>query len=93
LALKQWQIQVDQAFSEDAEFEGASELARLSGCDIGEARQFMTQLPGIFPHRLYRHQALGLVRSADQGTSASQNLAFRRPASCRQFTLDWGLKR
>ncbi|NJN20616.1 MAG: hypothetical protein HC812_04715 [Leptolyngbya sp. RL_3_1] len=62
LALKQWQIQVDQAFSQDAEFEGASELARLSGCDIGEARQFMAQLPGIFPHRLYRHQALGLVR-------------------------------
>ncbi|MDA0265787.1 MAG: NAD-binding protein [Cyanobacteria bacterium] len=62
LALKQWQIQVDQAFSEDAEFEGASELARLSGCAIGEARQFMTQLPGVFPHRLYRHQALGLVR-------------------------------
>jgi Trk K+ transport system NAD-binding subunit len=62
LALKQWQIQIDHAFSEDAEFEGASELARLSGCDIGEARQFMDQLPGIFPHRLYRHQALGLVR-------------------------------
>lgn len=59
---QQWQIAIDSALTQDAQFDGASEIACVSGCDISEARSFMKNLPGIFPHRLYRHQALRLVR-------------------------------
>lgn len=59
---QQWQVAIDRALTRDAQFEGASEIACVSGCDISEARSFMQKLPGQFPHRLYRHQALRLVR-------------------------------
>ena len=66
LAPKLWQVQVDQLFSQDAEFEGGAALARIAGCDIQEARQLMTQVPFLFPHGLYRHQALRLVRKLEK---------------------------
>ncbi|MBD2258072.1 potassium channel protein [Pseudanabaena sp. FACHB-2040] len=62
VAPRRWQIRVEMALTNDARFDGASELARVSGSDIGLARDFMTRLPAIFPAKLHRHQALRLVR-------------------------------
>ncbi|MEO1094518.1 MAG: NAD-binding protein [Cyanobacteria bacterium J06638_28] len=61
-APKQRLVRVLNAQSADAIFEGGTEIARITGCDIGEARDLMQQLPGILPHRLYLHQALRLMR-------------------------------
>ncbi|MEL6384096.1 MAG: hypothetical protein AAFQ89_16905 [Cyanobacteria bacterium J06626_18] len=62
LAPKQWQVQILRAKANDSVFEGGTEISLITGCDIGEARGLMNQLPAIFPHRLYLHQALRLVR-------------------------------
>lgn len=59
---QQWQVKVDKVFSSDARFDGANELTQICGFPIGEARAFMNQLPGLIPYKLYRHQALRLVR-------------------------------
>jgi Trk K+ transport system NAD-binding subunit len=61
-APQQWHIWVEQALTRDAAFDGASELALISGCSIHEAREFMNQVPGRFPTPLYKHQAMRLVR-------------------------------
>lgn len=57
-----WQLQVKQALTADAIFEGASEIARISGCTLGTAREFMAKLPATFPQPMYRHQGWRLVR-------------------------------
>jgi Trk K+ transport system NAD-binding subunit len=44
-------------------FEIANIIARISGCDIGEARELMDRLPAELPRPLYRHQALAIVES------------------------------
>jgi Trk K+ transport system NAD-binding subunit len=62
LAPKQWQVEILQANAADAIFEGGTELSRVTGCPIGEAHDLMTNLPAVFPHRLYLHQAVRLVR-------------------------------
>lgn len=61
-APQQRQIRILKAQTADAVFEGGTEIARVTGCDLGEARDLMHHLPGIFPHKLYLHQALRLVR-------------------------------
>ncbi|MDB9528909.1 NAD-binding protein [Oscillatoria sp. CS-180] len=61
-APKQWQVELLQANAADAIFEGGTEIARVTGCAIGEAHDLMNQLPAIFPHKLYLHQAIRLVR-------------------------------
>jgi voltage-gated potassium channel Kch len=62
LALRQWGVEVLAARSQTAAFDGAGELARVTGCGISGARQLMAQLPARVPQPLYRHQALRLVR-------------------------------
>ena len=62
LARQQWHIKVESALNRDARFNGASEIACISGCDLGLARSFMEEIPGVFPQALYRHQALRIVR-------------------------------
>ncbi|MBD0336885.1 MAG: NAD-binding protein [Cyanobacteria bacterium Co-bin13] len=62
VAPRLWQVRVEMVLTADARFDGASELARVSGYDLGLARDFMTQLPAVFPPKLHRHQALRLVR-------------------------------
>ena len=57
-----WRVQVDRALTPDSLFEGASEIARIVGCKLGDAREFMAFLPGVLPFPLYRHQAERLVR-------------------------------
>lgn len=62
LAPKSWQVALDQLFSAAAELDAASQLSRVSGCNINQAHTVLKQLPTVFPQRLYRHQALRLVR-------------------------------
>jgi Trk K+ transport system NAD-binding subunit len=62
LAPKQWQVELLKAGAADAIFEGGTEIARVTGCNIGEAHDLMRRLPMIFPHKLYFHQAARLVR-------------------------------
>lgn len=59
---RHWFLQVDKALSQEAAFEGAGAIARVSGCDIGVARTLMKQLPATLQIPLYKHQALRLVR-------------------------------
>lgn len=58
----QWQVHIDKAISKDAIFEGATAIARVSGCSINLARDRMNRLPGLLPVDLYQHQAQRLVR-------------------------------
>lgn len=62
LAPRGWHIYIEKALTPNALFDGASEIARVSGYHLGDAREFMAQLPGTLPVSLYRHQALRLVR-------------------------------
>lgn len=59
---RRWRLQVDKALSQEAEFEGAGAIARISGCDISLARNLMKQLPATLQIPLYKHQALRLMR-------------------------------
>ncbi|MEX0270733.1 NAD-binding protein [Leptolyngbyaceae cyanobacterium UHCC 1019] len=58
-----WQVQVTQALNQDAIFEGANEITRISGCSISTARQIMISLPALVPTPLYKHQAQRLIRN------------------------------
>ncbi|WP_107671028.1 TrkA family potassium uptake protein [Cyanothece sp. BG0011] len=59
---KIWKIQIQDAATNDAIFEGANTLSRISGCSLSLARNLMKQLPTLFPIPLYHHQGLRLVR-------------------------------
>ena len=61
-APRQWQVEFLSAQTADAQFEGGTEIARVTGCSLSEAHRLMRQFPVIFPHRLYFHQAHRLVR-------------------------------
>jgi Trk K+ transport system NAD-binding subunit len=54
-------VRIESALSAEAAFEGASVIARISGCHINTARTLMNQLPGTLQHPLYKHQAHRLV--------------------------------
>lgn len=59
---RQWQICIDQALSKDAVFDGATTIARISGCSLTMARDCINQLPSLLPVPLYKHQAQRLTR-------------------------------
>jgi len=59
---RSWLVRVEKAIVPGVVFEGATTLARISGCAIGTARTVMDQLPQTLPYPLYKHQALRLVR-------------------------------
>lgn len=61
-----WQVQVEKAVSEEAIFEGAGAIARITGCDIGTARELMKQLPQVVPTLLHKHQAQRLLRQLNK---------------------------
>jgi Trk K+ transport system NAD-binding subunit len=55
------QIRILRALTEEAAFEGARTISRLTGCSLGTARAFMSQIPATFSQNLFRHQAQRLV--------------------------------
>ncbi len=57
-----WLIGVESALSQDAAFDGAMTIARVSGCDVGMARGLMAALPGVLAFPMYEQQAHRLVR-------------------------------
>jgi Trk K+ transport system NAD-binding subunit len=62
MAPRRWQVSIAQAKTPEAVLEGAMTISRVSGCEIGLARQVMNQLPATLNCPLYRHQAQRLVR-------------------------------
>ncbi|WP_017301544.1 potassium channel family protein [Nodosilinea nodulosa] len=74
LAPRIWQIHVEKALTADALFDGAAEIARVSGYRLGDARDFMAKLPGILPQPLYQHQALRLTRLLSRAQVRAQVL-------------------
>jgi hypothetical protein len=85
LAPRTWQIHVEKALTPDALFDGAAEIARVSGYRLGDARDFMAKLPGIVPQQLYQPQALRLTRLLTRTQVRAQVLpltsARQQPAS------------
>ncbi|MCF4969833.1 NAD-binding protein [Nostoc sp. CMAA1605] len=58
---RQCLVRVEKAVSQEAVFEGAALISRISGCDMYLARTFMNQLPATLQYPLYKHQAHRLV--------------------------------
>jgi Trk K+ transport system NAD-binding subunit len=56
-----YQIRILRALTEQATFEGARTISRLTGCSLGAARSFMSRIPGALSQPLFRHQAQRLV--------------------------------
>ena len=63
---KGWRVEVEKALTEEAVFEGANAIARISGCSLGNARDLMKSLPGTLRSPLYKHQAQRLVRELNK---------------------------
>jgi hypothetical protein len=55
-------VRVRCASSDEAVFEGARIIARVSGCSLGTARAAMSRLPATLTQKLFWHQAQRLVR-------------------------------
>jgi hypothetical protein len=55
-------VRILRAFSDEAGFEGARTISRVTGCNLGTARELMSRLPATLPMGLFRHQAERLVR-------------------------------
>ncbi|BAZ14854.1 hypothetical protein NIES4071_67240 [Calothrix sp. NIES-4071] len=59
---KNWFIQIERTLTNDAVFNGAAVITRISGCDMATARSVISQLPQTLPCPLYKHQAQRLVQ-------------------------------
>lgn len=62
MAPRRWAVWVEGALSKSAVLEGGNTIYRLSGCEIGMARELMQNLPGALRLPLYKQQAQNLVR-------------------------------
>jgi Trk K+ transport system NAD-binding subunit len=80
LAPRTWHLHLEKALTADALFDGAAEIARSSGYRLGDAREFMAQLPGTLPLPLYRHQALRLARLLTRAQVKARVIAPNDPA-------------
>jgi Trk K+ transport system NAD-binding subunit len=67
-----WLVRVEKALSNDALFEGANTIARISNCSIQLARDVMKHLPATLPVPLYKHQAIRLVRELSKAQAIAQ---------------------
>ncbi len=57
-----WQVYVERVLTDNAVFEGATELALITGCGLETARSLMAHLPATLSMPLFHHQAHRLVR-------------------------------
>ncbi|MFZ9737938.1 MAG: potassium channel family protein [Prochlorotrichaceae cyanobacterium] len=69
-----WKVLVAEARHSDASFQGANEIACITGCSIAAARNLMATLPQLLPTPLYRHQAFRLVRRLRKAQVSAQAL-------------------
>lgn len=81
MAPRTWKLHLEAALTADAVFDGATEIARVSGYNLGDARALMAQLPGTLPRPLYRHQALRLARLLTRAQVKAQVASPRRSPS------------
>ncbi|MBP5974062.1 NAD-binding protein [Brasilonema sp. CT11] len=61
IASKTWLVHITKALTEEAEFEGANVIVRVSGCNLNTARTVMKKLPETLHVPLYKHQAQRLI--------------------------------
>jgi len=57
LLLAEYELHIDIPLRNQALFDGANILARMTGVTLKECRNFMDNLPAVFPEALYLHQA------------------------------------
>ncbi|NEP01421.1 MAG: hypothetical protein F6K58_22745 [Symploca sp. SIO2E9] len=76
---KQWRVRVEKALTQDAVFEGANAIARISGCTLQQARKLMQNLPGTVPRPLYRQQAQRLVRQLSKRQVSASLVEIPQP--------------
>lgn len=67
-------VQVVKALNADAIFQGANEIACITGCTMMTARTLMGKLPQAIPTPLYPHQAFRLVRRLGKAQVQAQIL-------------------
>ncbi|NMG11586.1 potassium transporter TrkA [Brasilonema sp. UFV-L1] len=60
-ASKNWQVHITRALTQEAQFEGANVIVRVSGCSLNTARNLMRNLPETLHLPLYKHQAQRLI--------------------------------
>ncbi|PSF39253.1 potassium transporter TrkA [Aphanothece hegewaldii CCALA 016] len=60
---KTWRVRVNTVYGQDAIFEGANAISRISGYPLNKTREIMTHLPTTLPPLLYKLQAQRLVRA------------------------------
>jgi Trk K+ transport system NAD-binding subunit len=75
MAPRTWHLHIEKALTADALFDGAAEIARISGYRLGDAREFMAHLPGTLPQPLHQHQALRLARLLGRAQVKAQVMA------------------
>jgi Trk K+ transport system NAD-binding subunit len=56
-------IYIEKIFNEDASFEGANTISRISGCQLGIARDSLKNIPATLNIPLYKQQAKRLIKS------------------------------
>ncbi len=61
-----WGVRIYSVPNQDAAFEGANAIARISGCDLSLARNLMKSCPQTLPMPFYQHQAQYLIRELSQ---------------------------
>ncbi|GFE71294.1 TrkA family potassium uptake protein [Chroococcus sp. FPU101] len=60
---KTCQVRINTIFGQDAIFEGANAISRISGYPLNKTREMMIHLPATLPPPLYKLQAQRLVRA------------------------------
>jgi Trk K+ transport system NAD-binding subunit len=63
---QRWRLEVQQPLNQDARQEGSSILHRISGCNLEQARAFMSRLPGAIDLDLYEYQADRLMEELNR---------------------------
>jgi Trk K+ transport system NAD-binding subunit len=58
-----WRVRIERANSPGAVFDGTRVITRITNLEPHLANETMNNLPSALPKRLYKHQALRLVRS------------------------------
>ena len=59
---KQWQIRIERALTNDAIFDGANTIAKITGCNLTLARETMNNSPQTLTVLLYPNQAHRLIK-------------------------------
>ncbi len=59
---KHWQIVIESATTEEARFDGANQIAKISHFPLDKARELIDNLPQTLPVPLYKLQAQHLIR-------------------------------